>query len=126
MDRVYLEVAEVEEIQRKVVEHSGGTVGVRDRGLLESAVFRPQTGYYADAVEEAAALYESLVQNHPFHDGNKRTAFVATNAFLRSNGLQIVAETDDVEQFLLTNLSHGTFRFPLIRDWLLSVVKPLK
>jgi len=60
------------------VERYGGSHGVRDQGLLEAALYRPQTGYYADLIEEAAALWESLAQNHPFIDGDKRTAFAAT------------------------------------------------
>ena len=76
-------------------------------------------------IEEAAALLESLVQNHPFHDGKKRTAFVATGTFLRLNGFLIVVPPRDAERFFLENLDRGTFRFPTIRDWLASVVKPL-
>ena len=64
----------------------GGSPGVRDRGLLEGALFRPQTGYYSSLIEEAAALWESLSQNHPFVDGNKRTAFATAYTFLVING----------------------------------------
>jgi len=107
--------------------YRGGTAGraAWNQGALESAVFRPQSGYYEDLLEEAAALFESLVNNHPFHDGNKRTGFVATNTFLRLNGYRIVVSADQGEQFLLKNLQGGTFRFEPIRDWLRSVVKPL-
>lgn len=62
----------------------GGAPGVRDRGALEAALARPQSGYYRDVIEQAAALLESLSQNHPFIDGNKRTAIAVTAAFLRS------------------------------------------
>ena len=64
----------------------GGSLGLRDRAALESALARPQTGYYEDLIHEAAALWESLSQNHPFIDGNKRIAITATAAFLRVNG----------------------------------------
>jgi len=70
----YLTVAEVLAIHADQIERYGGSKGVRDHGLLEAALYRPQTGHYADLVEEAAALWESLSQNHPFTDGNKRTA----------------------------------------------------
>jgi death-on-curing protein len=70
----YLTVVEVLAIHDDQIERYGGASGLRDRGLLEAAIFRPQTGYYADLIEEAAALWESLSQNHPFIDGNKRTA----------------------------------------------------
>ncbi len=69
---LYPAVAEVLEIHRKLIAQFGGLGGVRDLGALEAALFRPQTGYYQDLVEEAAAMWESLSQNHPFLDGNKR------------------------------------------------------
>ena len=81
----YLTVIEVLAIHDDQIERYGGASGVRDRGLLEAALFRPQTGYYADLIEEAAALWESLSQNHPFIDGNKRTAFAAMYTFLAIN-----------------------------------------
>jgi death on curing protein len=66
----FLTLAEVVAIHGDQIERYGGFAGVRDFGLLEAALFRPQTGYYADLIEEAAALWESLAQNHPFTDGN--------------------------------------------------------
>lgn len=126
MERVYLEIAEVVALHERVVRQTGGLLGVRDPALLESAVMRPQTGYYTDVIEEAAALLESLVQNHPFHDGNKRTAFACTDAFLKANGYRIVVEGAKAEAFFLENLEHGTFRFAVIRDWLNSVVQPYR
>ncbi len=83
----YLSVIEVLTIQAAMIDEFGGSEGVRDLGALESAVFRPETGYYDGPVEEAAALMESLLQNHPFIDGNKRTAFAAADLHLRLNGL---------------------------------------
>jgi death-on-curing protein len=71
----YVTVAEALAIHVDQVERYGGSNGVRDLGLLEAALFRPQTGYYSDLIEQAAALWESLSQNHQFVDGNKRTAF---------------------------------------------------
>jgi death-on-curing family protein len=70
-----------------LLEKYGGADGLRDAGALEAAAFRPQCGYYNDQVEEAAALLESLLINHPFIDGNKRTAFAAADVFLRLNGI---------------------------------------
>jgi death-on-curing protein len=81
----YLTVVEVLAIHDDQIKRYGGTAGVRDFGLLEAALFRPRTGYYADLIEEAAALWESLSQNHPFVDGNKRTAFAVTYTFLVIN-----------------------------------------
>ena len=78
----YLTLADVLAIHEDQLARYGGDPGVRDLGLLEAALFRPQTGYYADLIAEASALWESLAQNHPFVDGNRRTAFAATYTFL--------------------------------------------
>lgn len=80
----YLTLAEVLAIHADQIERYGGSHRVRDLGLLEAALYRPQTGYYADLFEQAAALWESLPQNHPFIDGNKRAAFAATYTFFSS------------------------------------------
>jgi death on curing protein len=82
----YPTVEEALAIHGRTVELFGGSQGVRDRGALESALARPRSGYYRDVIEEAAALWESLSQNHPFLDGNKRAAVTITAAFLRMNG----------------------------------------
>ena len=74
------------------VQSGGGAPGVRDSGALEAALFRPQTGYYADVVAEAAALFESIAVNHPFVDGSKRVAFAAVDVFLRINGWRLRRE----------------------------------
>jgi death-on-curing protein len=74
---------EVIAVHARLIARFGGSLGIRDRGALESALARPQTGYYSDPIQEAAALWESLSQNHPFVDGNKRVAVTVTAAFLR-------------------------------------------
>ena len=79
MARDFLTVADVLAIHTALMQRYDGALGVRDPGALESALFRPQTGYYQDIVAEAAALMESLAINHPFVDGNKRIAFAATD-----------------------------------------------
>ena len=70
----YIRVDDILAIHADQIERYGGGEGIRDPGLLEAALFRPQTGYYPTLIDEAAALWESLSQNHPFVDGNKRTA----------------------------------------------------
>ena len=72
-----------------MIELFGGPAGVRDAGLLESALYRPQTGHYSDLTAMATALFESLLMNHAFIDGNKRVAFFATDVFLRLNGWKL-------------------------------------
>jgi death-on-curing protein len=114
----YLTVVEALAIHDDQIERYGGASGVRDRGLLEAALFRPQTGYYADLIEEAAALWESLSQNHPFIDGNKRTAFAVMYTFLVVNGTRLTASSDETEHFVLGLYAAGTFDFEHLSQWL--------
>lgn len=114
----YLTLAEVLAIHADQIERYGGTHGVRDAGLLEAALYRPQTGYYADLVEEAAALWESLSQDHPFLDGNKRTAFAATYTFLAINDAHLTADAEEAQTFVLRLYEAGTFRFDNLERWL--------
>src|SRR5207245_3877377 len=107
----YLTVAEVLAIHDDQIERYGGSAGVRDPGLLEAALFRPQTGYYADLIEEAAALWESLAQNHPFIDGNKRVAFAATYTFLAINGIRITADAQQTYVFVAALYDANQFSF---------------
>lgn len=96
----------------------GGAEGIRDLGLIESALLRPQTGYYADLIEQAAALWESLAMNHGFIDGNKRVAFACMDIFLGLNGARLEAEPQAVIGFIYANLEGGTFRKDVLHDWL--------
>jgi death-on-curing protein len=125
VERVYLTVAEVLAIHHRQIEHYGGIHGLRDQGALEAAVFRPQTGYYANLAEEAAALMESLANNHAFLDGNKRVAFDATHTFLLVNGFTLVADPAETYVFMIDSMAHGKFRFPFILDWINAHLQPL-
>jgi death-on-curing protein len=116
----YLTVVEVLAIHDDQIERYGGAAGIRDRGLLEAALFRPQTGYYQDQIEEAAALWESLSQNHPFIDGNKRTAFAVMYTFLVVNGMSLTASSAETESFILGLYAAGTFDFMHLSQWLRS------
>ena len=111
-------------IHARLIETFGGPAGVRDLGLLDSALHRPRTGYYADLAEMAAALFESLLMNHPFVDGNKRIAFFATDVFLRMNGWRIVADADDAHRFLIDLLEHRTADFAHLLPWLRAHARP--
>ena len=95
----FLSRDEVLEIHTRLIERFGGQSGVRDLGLLESALYRPSTGYFNNLVEMAAALFESLIMNHPFIDGNKRVAFFSTDVFLRINGYKFEVISNDAHQF---------------------------
>ena len=121
----YLTVAEVYRMQHRLIEMFGGLRGVRDKGAVEAAVFRPQTAYYSSIGEEAAALMESLVNNHGFLDGNKRIAFTAADVFLRRNGFFIEVEGLDGYAFVVGSMDRHEFRFAQILDWIRLTIKPL-
>jgi death on curing protein len=121
----YLTVAEVYRMQHRLIELFGGLHGARDKGAVEAAVFRPQTGCYNSLKEEAAALMESLGNNHGFLDGNKRIAFTAADVFLRRNGFYIEIEGVDGHAFIYGSMDRHKFRFALILDWIRAHIKPL-
>ena len=114
----YLSTAEVMAIHADQIERYGGSEGIRDPGLLDASLFRPQTGYYADLIEEAAALWESLSQNHPFVDGNKRTAFAATYTFLAINGAHFKASVQETIAFTIGLYDTNRFSFENLVPWL--------
>lgn len=122
----YLTVAEIYQMQHRLIDLFGGMHGVRDKGGVEAAVFRPQTGYYNSLEEEAAALMESLANNHGFLDGNKRIAFTATDVFLRRNGFYIEVEGAAGHEFISGSMDRHEFRFPQILEWIRQHRKPLK
>ena len=123
MDRVqFLTLDELLALHERLVERFGGAAGVRDLGLAESALYRPQSGYYDDLVAMAAALFESLLMNHAFVDGNKRVAFFGTDVFLRMNGWRIDVETHEAHGFLISGLERGTIDRDALDEWLRSVV----
>ena len=114
----YIRVEDILAIHADQIERYGGAEGIRDPGLLEAALFRPQTGYYPTLIDEAAALWESLSQSHPFLDGNKRTAFAATYVFLAINGLDIIAADDEAQDFVLGLYATSSITFDNLRAWL--------
>jgi death-on-curing protein len=122
----FLTVDEVLAIHQRLIDEFGGPPGVRDLGMLESALHRPQTGYYADLAEMAAALLESLLKNHAFLDGNKRVAFFATDVFLRINGWKLDVGDDAACRFLIDLLDAGTCDFDHLLPWIRESVAPLR
>ena len=121
----FLTVAEAYRMQHKLIEMFGGLHGVRDKGAVEAAIFRPQTGYYSNIDEEAAALMESLGNNHGFIDGNKRIAFTATDVFLRRNGFYLEVEGIDGHAFIDGSIARHEFRFAQILLWVRQHLKPI-
>ena len=114
----YPGVDEVLSVHARLIARFGGSHGLRDRGALESALARPQSGYYTDLIQEAAALWESLSQNHPFVDGNKRVAVTVTAAFLKVNGVDVVFNDLDAYSFLIGLYEAGALRFSELDAWL--------
>jgi death on curing protein len=105
-DCIHLTVEIVREIHQEALKSFGGAGGIRDEGLLASAVFAPQSSFggkspYSDIIEIAAAYLFYLCCNHPFVDGNKRTAMAAAIVFLRLNGIEPARDSDDWEALML-------------------------
>ena len=109
---------EVVAVHARLIGRFGGTLGIRDRGALESALARPQSGYYTDVIQEAAALWESLSQNHPFLDGNKRVAITVAAAFLRVHGYRLDFDDSEAFAFLIGLYESGRMRFAELETWL--------
>ena len=114
----YLDIDDVLQIHARQIELFGGSPGIRDAGLIEAALQRPQTGYYQDTIEEAAALWESLTMNHGFVDGNKRVGFACAYAFIGVNGIEMTATQHDLIKFIYNNLEAGTFTKDVLDVWL--------
>lgn len=121
----FLTLDEVLEIHNRLIRHFGGPEGIRDMGLLESALFRPRTGYYQDLLEMAAALFESLLMNHPFVDGNKRIAFFATDVFLRLNGWKFQVKPDEAYSYIVNGLENRQVDFESLKQWIQQSVSRL-
>lgn len=120
----YLSVDEVLAIHERLIERFGGAPGIRDPGLLESALFRPQTGYYEGLVEMATALFESLILNHPFVDGNKRVAFFTSDIFLRLNGWKFSVDGPKAHAFLMDLFERNECNYRNLLPWIReSIVK---
>jgi death on curing protein len=124
------DVKDVINIHNLLIGKFGGSKGIRDKGALESALFRPyatfdQKELYPSPIEKAAAILESLVNNHPFIDGNKRTAYVVTRLLLLSYGLDINA-TQEEKYNLVISVAKGEIKFDEIKNWLSQKLTPNK
>jgi len=121
----YLTIDEILTIHETIIKQFGGAKGIRDMGALQSAVGRIQLRYYTNIIQEAAALMESLVNNHPFLDGNKRVAFFASDVFLRMNGHYIDCDNEVAYRYFLNLFKKKTFKFEELCQWLQKTVKKL-
>ncbi len=121
----FLSLDEAVAIHERVIERFGGTPGIRDMGLLESALYRPRTGYYADLAQMAAALFESLINHHAFVVGNKRAAFFSCDVFLRLNGWRLVIDAGAAYAFIVGSLEQGTLDYDHALAWIEQHVETL-
>jgi death on curing protein len=120
----YLTLKETLELHRRIIEQSGGAFGIRDLGLLESALAQPMMTFggedlYPTLTDKASAICFSLVMNHPFVDGNKRIGHAVMETFLFLNGCEIGALAEEQEDVIL-NLAAGELQRKAFSDWLRS------
>ncbi len=118
----YLSLIEILDLHRQIIETSGGAIGIRDLGMLESAIAQPRMTFggeelYPSSIDKAAALGFSLIMNHPFVDGNKRIGHAAMETFLVLNELEISASVDEQEQIVLA-LASGELERSQFVEWL--------
>jgi death-on-curing protein len=114
----FLTLDEALVIHERLIEKFGGPTGIRDTGMLESALYRPQTGYYPDLAHMATALFESLLMNHAFLDGNKRAAFFMTDIFLRLNDARLDVEAKLAHRFIIELLESKQANFAQLLGWI--------
>lgn len=124
-EAVFLSLEECIRLHDEQIRRFGGSAGLRDPGLLESALARPRSGYYQTLFEQAAALLQSLAMNHCFVDGNKRMAMGCAFIFLDLNGFEIDASGKDAERFLIDKVIVGKADVGGISQWLADHASPL-
>ncbi len=123
-----IEIRDVLSIHNLLIDKFGGSKGIRDQGSLESAIHRPFATFdnqdlYPAASDKAAAILESILINHPFVDGNKRTAYVLMRLILINDGYDIAASQDEKYQMVIS-ASKGEARFDDIKIWIEAHLKP--
>jgi death on curing protein len=126
----HISLGQVLELHRRIMEHSGGVPGILNLGALESAVQQPRMTFggkdlYITLAEKATALAFSIIRNHPFLDGNKRTGHAAMEVFLVLNGHEIQALVDDAEEIIL-RVASGAIKREEFADWIEVHLHPLE
>jgi death-on-curing protein len=125
----WLQLAEVLELHRRLIDQSGGMAGIRDLGLLEASLAQPRQTFggidlYPELIEKAAALGFSLIQNHPFVDGNKRIGHAAMEITLVLNGVELVASVDSAEAVVLA-VAMGELNREAFTKWVKTHQQPI-
>lgn len=126
----YVNITQVLFIHDQMVKRFGGAFGIRDLGLIESAVARPQASFggadlYVSIFDKAGALLQSLLKNHPFVDGNKRTALTSTGLFLKINGYNLINNHHEEVEFAV-KVDNGNLSVEEIAKWLKAHTKKRK
>ena len=122
-----IDLQTVKDVHNILIDKFGGSKGIRDLGGLEAALARPhatfdQQDLYPTAIEKASAIFESLIINHPFMDGNKRTAYVLMRLTLLESGFDIIASQNEKYEMTIS-ASKGEFRFEDIKQWISERIK---
>lgn len=118
----YISLSEVLQIHEKLINSFGGSTGIRDMGLLQSAIHRPEATFggvdlYTSIYLKSAALLESLILNHPFFDGNKRTAISSTAYFLKKNSIVLRLPRNESIAYIL-DINNHKLSFKQIKEWI--------
>jgi death-on-curing protein len=126
----FLTLAEVLDLHRRIIAQSGGATGLRDLGMLEASVAQPRQTYagtdlYPSLAMKGAALGFSLIQNHPFVDGNKRVGHAALEVMLMLNGSELIATVDEAERIIL-EVASGTTDRRVFSSWVESHMRPVR
>ncbi len=124
---VYLKLVEIIAAHKALIDRYGGSLGIRDQGLLESAVFRPHATVfgqdaYPDLLEKCAVLGFSLIQNHPFVDGNKRVGFAAMHLMLLMNGYDLTADYNEAIK-MIEKVAQGKLKEFEVAEWIKGHIK---
>ena len=127
---VYLSKSQLVHLHERLIDRFGGPAGLRDEGALDSALGRAQATFdgedlYPTLAEKAAALFHSLVSNHPFVDGNKRVAAISAELFLLVNGFELAASDEDLEELVMSS-ARGELAVEEIAIWLDQRLTPLR
>jgi death on curing protein len=126
----YISLGQALELHRRIIKQSGGTPGILHLGTLESALLQPRMTFggedlYSTLGEKAAALAFSIIRNHPFIDGNKRTGHAAMEVFLILNGYEIRASVDHTERVILA-VASGVLGRDQFTGWIEAHLHPLE
>lgn len=119
-----IDIKEVENIHEILIEKFGGVKGIRDKGILESAINRPYQTFdgqelYPTPVDKAAAIFESIISNHPFIDGNKRTAYVLMRLALKESDMDIDPNLGQDQRYdFVIKAAKGELTFDQIKTWI--------